>query len=62
MNAVKNVDLNIYRALQAKQEQTYRDKIPKPVIVAFGTLDEVYVAEILPRAMPLLSAERPPYI
>lgn len=34
----------------------------KPIIVAFGTLDEVYIAEIIPKPVPLLSARRPAYI
>jgi hypothetical protein len=34
----------------------------RPHIVAFGSLDEVYVSQIKPQILPLLSVKRPAYI
>ena len=34
----------------------------RPQIVAFGTLEEVYVSQIKPIALALLSIKRPPYV
>ena len=34
----------------------------KPIIIGFGTLEEIYAAQIVPKAIPLLSVRRPPYI
>ena len=31
-------------------------------LVGFGTLEEVYVAQVRPKALPLISIRRPPYI
>lgn len=31
-------------------------------LVGFGSLDEVYIAQVRPRALPLISIRRPPYI
>lgn len=33
-----------------------------PYLVAFGTLDEIYVSSIKPLVFPVLSVKRPPYI
>lgn len=34
----------------------------KPHLVAFGTLDEIYVSQIKPVVLPIISLRRPAYI
>lgn len=62
MNAIRKVDANIYRTLQQEQEQNEKLRRQKPIIIGFGSLEEIYVAQILPKAVPILSIRRPTYI
>ena len=60
---MQRLDGNIYKSEKEKFEiasQAARQFGSK--IIGFGSLEEVYVAQIKPKAVALLSIRRPPYI
>lgn len=44
LNAVRKVDQSAYRSMQQQQEQKDNGKVLRPIIIGFGTLEEIYVA------------------
>ena len=60
---MSRLDGNIYNTEKEKEMQMLRmAKQQKSQLVGFGTLEEVYVAQVRPKALPLISIRRPPYI
>jgi len=60
---MQRLDDLVYRT--EKQKQTLAQEMAKKQnaqIIGFGSLEEVYVAQIRPRGVALLSIRRPPYI
>ena len=60
---MSRLDGNIYNTEKEKEIQMLNlAKQQGSQLVGFGSLDEVYVAQVRPCALPLVSIRRPPYI
>ena len=54
--------VNMQSPEEAEAEKKRLIEVYNQQICAFGTLDEIYVAVIKPKAIPMMSCRRPPYI
>ena len=60
---MSRLDGNIYNTEKEKEIQMLNlTKQQDSQLVGFGSLDEVYIAQVRPCALPLVSIRRPPYI
>ena len=60
---MSRLDGNIYNTEKEKEIQMLNlAKQQGSQLVGFGSLDEVYIAQVRPCALPLVSIRRPPYI
>ena len=63
LEVMQRLDGNVYKDEKEREQEMIRlAKQQGSQLVGFGSLEEVYIAQVRPRALPLISIRRPPYI
>jgi len=63
LEVMQRLDGNVYKNEKEREQEMIRlAKQQGSQLVGFGSLEEVYIAQVRPCALPLVSIRRPPYI
>ena len=62
LEVMQRLDKTMYKSEKEQKAVVERLRDVGPSIVGFGSLEEIYVAQVSPKALPLISIRRPPYI